>query len=414
MLLEPVLPAAPLWDDELLQWAKTFTSSFRTFATDVRNAVTPLLSMGYTPAKSGIYVGEEQVGYYDAETGTWKIDLSDDGTFSLTGSGDDGLDFDGENLTITGTLTAGAGSIGGWSIGTSSLSSDGNAIILNSSGKIISIGSASFGSLGLQFDYNDGAPRLYAGDGEDQYFKFSGSAISWKGTNAELTEGGVLSVSNILATGGTVAGFTIDGTEGLYAGAGATRVQMKAGSGIWAGATAIGDAPFSVTNAGVLKATSGQVGGFTLSETKLEATGITLQSGDTPAIMLGGVTGFGAGGDGLFAGKVGELWKLFLGDPEGDNFVYDGEGNVVITGAFFGTMSINHTNADAFAINADGDDIDVQLIFQRTTGGAAVITWNGDLIQTTKPLKPTDIAINRISSTEPETPFAGMMYVHVS
>lgn len=58
----------------------------------------------------------------------------------------------------------------------------------------------------------------------------------------------------IVATSGTVGGFTVNSTDGLYSGSGATRVQMKAGAGFWAGATAIGDAPFSVTEAGVLKA----------------------------------------------------------------------------------------------------------------------------------------------------------------
>jgi len=68
----------------------------------------------------------------------------------------------------------------------------------------------------------------------------------------------------IVAKSGEVGGFTINETDGLYSGSGVTRVQIKSGSGIWAGATAIGDAPFSVTQAGVLKAESGTIGGWTL------------------------------------------------------------------------------------------------------------------------------------------------------
>lgn len=45
---------------------------------------------------------------------------------------------------------------------------------------------------------------------------------------------------------GVIAGFTISAAEGLYAGSGATRVQMKPGVGFWAGATACGDATFYV------------------------------------------------------------------------------------------------------------------------------------------------------------------------
>lgn len=74
---------------------------------------------------------------------------------------------------------------------------------------------------------------------------------------------------SINAVAGYIGGFTISATEGLYAGTAGTRVQMKAGAGFWAGATAIGDAPFSVTNAGVLKATSGTVGGWTLDFDKI-------------------------------------------------------------------------------------------------------------------------------------------------
>lgn len=74
----------------------------------------------------------------------------------------------------------------------------------------------------------------------------------------------------IQAASGEIGGFTISEAEGLYAGSGITRVQMKPGAGFWAGATAIGDAPFSVTEAGVLKAESGTIGGFTIDATSIK------------------------------------------------------------------------------------------------------------------------------------------------
>ena len=99
-----------------------------------------------------------------------------------------------------------------------------------------------------------------------------GGALSGYG----LYAANVYLTGSIKATAGLIGGFTIDATAGLYSGTGATRVQMKAGAGIWTGATAIGDAPFSVTNAGVLKSTSGTIGGFTISATDLYAgTGAT-------------------------------------------------------------------------------------------------------------------------------------------
>ena len=84
----------------------------------------------------------------------------------------------------------------------------------------------------------------------------------------DANTGNVTMTGTITATDGLIGGFTIDETEGLYAGTGATRVQMKAGVGFWAGATAQVDAPFSVSQAGALKATSGLIGGFTIDETE--------------------------------------------------------------------------------------------------------------------------------------------------
>jgi hypothetical protein len=59
---------------------------------------------------------------------------------------------------------------------------------------------------------------------------------------------------NVTATSGAVGGFTINVTDGIYSGTGATRVQMKPGAGFWAGADAQGSAPFSVSASGSLTA----------------------------------------------------------------------------------------------------------------------------------------------------------------
>jgi hypothetical protein len=85
----------------------------------------------------------------------------------------------------------------------------------------------------------------------------------------------------IEASAGEIGGFTIDATEGIYAGAAETRVQMKPGAGIWTGATAIGDAPFSVTNAGVLKAISGKVGNWNIDSDSIYV-GTKYDTADSP------------------------------------------------------------------------------------------------------------------------------------
>lgn len=84
--------------------------------------------------------------------------------------------------------------------------------------------------------------------------------------NMDAATGNVSMTGAITATSGFIGGFCADPTEGLYAGAGATRVQMKAGAGFWAGATAQVDAPFSVDQTGALKSTSGCIGGWGITQ----------------------------------------------------------------------------------------------------------------------------------------------------
>lgn len=59
---------------------------------------------------------------------------------------------------------------------------------------------------------------------------------------------------DINATSGTVGGFTLTTADGLYSGSGSSHVHMKPGYGFWAGADSQGSAPFSVSEAGSLTA----------------------------------------------------------------------------------------------------------------------------------------------------------------
>jgi len=69
------------------------------------------------------------------------------------------------------------------------------------------------------------------------------------------------------------------------------------------------------------------------------------------------------------------------------------------------------TYTDVFIINSADTDIDTELRFGRTTGGTASFTWNGALVQCSKAFKPTELGINNISDTEPNSPFAGQVWV---
>jgi len=137
-----------------------------------------------------------------------------------------------QNANISGTITAGSGAVGGFTIGASTLT-------------------AGTGGTAVGVSSSNACPAFWTGATD-------GSAAPF-----QVSHAGALT-----ATAGTVAGFSLSSTEGLFAGAGTTRVQMKPGAGFWAGATAQGDAPFRVTQAGALTATSGAIAGWALDSAK--------------------------------------------------------------------------------------------------------------------------------------------------
>ena len=188
---------------------------------------------GFTPDPvEGIYVGtgvtrvqmKPGVGIWAGAT------LFADAPFSVTKAGT----LISTDATITGTLTATAGVIGGFTI--------------------------------------DATEGIYVGAVATRIQMKVGTGL-WLGAT-EYTDAPfkVSPAGALTATSGAIAGFTLSVSDGLYAGAVATRVQMKPGAGFWAGATAIGDAPFSVTEAGVLVASSGTVGGCVLGSTAIGST----------------------------------------------------------------------------------------------------------------------------------------------
>jgi len=158
------------------------------------------------------------------------------------------------NVSLTGTITANIGCIGGWCIATGCLYAT-NAKMYSGAANTARM---EFGTGACSAGINS------ANAGTDISF-WAGSTFA----NRASAPFRVTAAGAITATSGLIGGFTIDGTEGLYAGTGATRVQMKAGAGFWAGATAQNDACFSVTQAGYLKSTSGLIGAWTISQTRL-------------------------------------------------------------------------------------------------------------------------------------------------
>jgi hypothetical protein len=62
--------------------------------------------------------------------------------------------------------------ISGWTAGMTALAVSTN-IILDASNKKISINSATFGTAGIQLEYNAGSPQIYAGNGSSDYMKYT-------------------------------------------------------------------------------------------------------------------------------------------------------------------------------------------------------------------------------------------------
>src|SRR3990167_2758385 len=93
--------------------------------------------------------------------------------------------------------------IAGWTISSSTLA-NGTNIILNATSAAISLNSATFGTDGIQLEYNAGNPRGYIGNGSTQFFQFDGTTISWGAVNSTLSAAGLLTTTSALIGGWNV------------------------------------------------------------------------------------------------------------------------------------------------------------------------------------------------------------------
>ena len=113
--------------------------------------------------------------------------------------------------------------------------------------------------LGAFLGLDSGTYKFYVGDGSTKYFNFDGTNISWRGVNTELTTAGLFSASRIVATGGTIGSFTI-GTY-LYTGSKTAYNDANAGIHLGSDGIGIGNNIFTVSSAGALVATNATISG---------------------------------------------------------------------------------------------------------------------------------------------------------
>ena len=128
------------------------------------------IQLQYNGGNPRAYVGDGANAFlkYDGSKLTWKAANSElDASGNLTAS----------NATLSGTITAAAGAIGGWSIGSGQISSD--QAILNSSTPYLGLGGATaFGNAGIWFGKDgDGIYKMYIGDGNQQQMYWNGDRL---------------------------------------------------------------------------------------------------------------------------------------------------------------------------------------------------------------------------------------------
>ena len=118
---------------------------------------------------------------YDTGTGFW---LGDDGgtyKFFIGASAGNKMTWNGTVLAITGSITATTGTIGGWTIAATQLSS--GSVIINSANEQILLGSATAPLTGVGIFLGLNAPvyEFRAGDPAGAYIHWNGSALNVKG-----------------------------------------------------------------------------------------------------------------------------------------------------------------------------------------------------------------------------------------
>ena len=190
--------------------------------------------------------------------------------------------------------------------------------------------------------------------GTAQFVSGSNQKIEISSSNFHLhPDGDVVMQGTITAeAGGTIGGFTIGSTDltatnftidtddkSISLGSGNTIFIADADEGIQLGHATFGSAPFSVTPAGVLKAESGTVAGFTIATSGITSTGIGVHpTGQTYAFT---------------AGSSNEFNVKHSGQITGSNVLFTGG---VIAGATISDTEIKYGSNWAISASSTADE----------------------------------------------------------
>jgi hypothetical protein len=189
-------------------------------------------------------------------------------------------------------------------------------------------------------------------------------------TGADIT-GTITATSGYIGTSGD--GFAINSS---YIRKGTKTSYSGAGTGVYIGADGIGlGTAFSVSSDGLLTATSGTIGGWTLGGTSLTGGNITLSSTGN---IYAGQTGYDTG-TGWYLANDG---KFSVGNSTGNKLVWDGT-KLKVTGGIYITDSIGIRNDGSSTLtitggpsNASGGQIDLT-----PSGIVSLVATGGQFIQ---------------------------------
>ena len=241
--------------------------------------------------------------------------------------------------TFSGALSSASGTFtGALSGGTISIGSSNNIFKADSNG--IYLGNATFGSApfrvtpagaltstsGAVGGFTLGSTSLIAGANATRVSLSTADGIHLGNNTFSSAPFRVTRAGAVTATSGAIGGFTLSGAS-LIAGSGNTRVSLSTADGISLGNNTFDNAPFSVTRAGALKATSATItGAITATSGSLSSLAVSgaLTVGTSGKITGGTSTSFNTGA-GFFLGYDSDAYKFSIGDASTKkNLTWDG------------------------------------------------------------------------------------------
>lgn len=289
-------------------------------------------------------------------------------------------------VTEAGVLTASSGTVGGWTLAATTLT--GGNITLTNTG-VITAGTSDDVAI---ISSADATWRLWIGDSTNTDAPFRVDK------DGNLVASAATITGSITATSGTIGGWTISATS-ITDTAGAVGLSSTVTAGddirIWAGSATPASAPFIVTEAGVLTASSGTVGGWTMAATTLTGTNITLTNT--------GIITVGTSDDVAILSAADATWRLWIGDATNTDapFRVDKDGNLVATAATItGSVTATSGTIGGWSITATTiqDTAGAVGMSSAVTGGDDIRFWAGNVTPGSAPFYVTEAGALTASS----------------